>query len=203
MKSASLAALAAILVLPSATLACEAHDTAAKAASPSSSADITHVAMSTPAVDSMTTASNHAHSEGMAHAGDIMIEGFWARAMLPNQPVAGGFLTLTNGGDADDRIVKAVSPRAGRMELHEMLMEGDVMKMREVEGGIAIPAGQTVELKPGGLHLMFFDIAERFEEGQTVPVTLTFEKAGEVTLELPVKDMKAMQGGHASHGHGG
>ncbi|MCU0830571.1 MAG: DUF1775 domain-containing protein [Rhizobiaceae bacterium] len=158
-------------------------------------------------------ASSHSHGqagagETMAHIGDIMIEGFWARAMLPNQPVAGGFLTLTNGGDADDRILKAESPRAGRMELHEMAMEGEVMKMREMEGGIPIPAGATVELKPGGLHLMFFDIAERFEEGQTVPVTLTFEKAGEVTLELPVKDMKDMQGdgGHGSHGahqHGG
>lgn len=199
MKSASLAALAVALFLPSAALACEAHD-AAKAA------------MSTPAVDAMTTASNHAQGEmaheGMAHAGDIMIEGFWARAMLPGQPVAGGFLTLTNGGDTDDRILSAASPRAGRMELHEMLMEGEVMKMREVEGGIAIPAGATVELKPGGLHLMFFDIAERFEDGQTVPVTLTFEKAGEVTLELPVKDMKAMDGhggqaGHGAHGHGG
>jgi uncharacterized protein YcnI/copper(I)-binding protein len=151
----------------------------------------------------------HAHGHGATGAvaatsgetilGDLAIQGYWARAMLPNQPVAGGFLTITNQG-GDDRMIKAASPRAGRMELHEMVMKGDVMEMREIEGGIAIAAGATVELKPGGLHVMFFDIAERFEEGQTVPVTLTFEKAGEVTLELPVKNIKDMQG-HDMQGH--
>lgn len=186
-------ALTAALSLTANAIACEAHDAGSKSA------------MSTPAVDMMTTAGHDGVEH--VHAGDIEITGYWVRAMLPNQPVAGGFLTLANKG-ADDRIIKASSPRAGRMELHEMVMDGDVMKMREIEGGIAIPAGATVELKPGGLHIMFFDIAERFEEGQTVPVTLTFEKAGEVTLELPVKDMKEMQGmdhsqmDHSKMGHG-
>jgi periplasmic copper chaperone A len=185
------AAIGAAFLSPLPALACQAHDLAA-----------TH--MSSPAVDAMTTASSHVQA-GMAHVGAIMIEGFWARAMLPNQPVAGGFLTLTNGGDADDRLIKASSPRAGRMELHEMLMDGDVMKMREVEGGIAVPAGATVALEPGGLHLMFFDIAERFEEGQSVPVTLTFEKTGDVTIDLPVmaKPMQGHMGGHGAHSHGG
>jgi hypothetical protein len=199
----TLPAIALFAFAASPAYACPSHEKAADA----SSKPVIQTAMSKPAaaqasspgIDPIVTAG---HSDAAhAHAGDIMIEGFWARAMLPNQPVAGGFLTLTNAGDSDDRIIKAVSPRAGRMELHEMLMEGEVMKMREVNGGIAIPAGATVELKPGGLHLMFFDIAERFEEGQTVPVTLTFEKAGEVTLDLPVKDLKAMEG-EGGHQHG-
>jgi periplasmic copper chaperone A len=196
MRIVFIAAFAACLASSTPVFACEGHDVAQASKSQT---------MSKPAVDMMTTASSHSH-DGMAHVGDIMIEGYWARAMLPNQPVAGGFLTLTNGGETDDRIIKAVSPRAGRMELHEMAMEGEVMKMREVEGGIAVPAGATVELKPGGLHLMFFDIAERFEEGQTVPVTLTFENAGEVAIELPVKTMSMGEGGshnHGTHNHGG
>ena len=122
-------------------------------------------------------------------AGDLEITGYWARAMLPNQPVAGGFVTVTNTGAEDDRIIAASSPRAGRMELHEMVMDGDVMKMREKDGGISVPAGETVELKPGGLHIMFMEVGDRFEEGQTVPVTLTFEKAGDVTFDMPVKKM--------------
>ncbi len=146
----------------------------------------------------------HNHGAAMQSAevkfGDLTIKGFSTRAMLPNQPVAGGFLSITNAGSSDDRMIKASSPRAGRMELHEMTMEGEVMKMREVEGGVILPAGATVALKPGGLHLMFFDIAERFEKHQTVPVTLTFEKAGEITIDLPVMDAKAIEGGHK---HGG
>ncbi len=69
-------------------------------------------------------------------------------------------------------------------------MEGDVMKMRQLNDGIAIPSGETVELKPGGLHLMFFKVAEPFKEGATVNVTLTFEKAGAVDVVLPVASVK-------------
>jgi copper(I)-binding protein len=172
--------------------ACQGHDAAVQSTK-----------MSMPVVDPMTTAAMDVAET--VRAADIEITGFWARAMLPNQPVAGGFLTLANTG-ADDRLMTATSPRAGRVELHEMMMEGDVMKMRAIEGGIALPAGATVELKPGGLHIMFFDIAERFEEGQTVPVTLTFEKAGAVTLELPVMNMQDMDHSkmdHTKHKHGG
>ncbi|MGL4406009.1 MAG: copper chaperone PCu(A)C [Notoacmeibacter sp.] len=141
-------------------------------------------ALSVPAIDQIKTASM-VMAEPVV-LGDITIEGYWVRAMLPGQPVAGGFLKLTNKGGTDDRLVSASSPKSARMELHEMAMKGDVMEMREIAGGIIVPAGQTVELAPGGLHVMFFDIAETFKDGDTVPVTLTFEKAGEIELMLPV-----------------
>jgi periplasmic copper chaperone A len=160
---------AAILTLSPAN-ACEMHDAKAQ--------------ISTPAVDLIKTASMTMAEPVVL--GDLTIEGYWVKAMLPGQPVAGGFLSVTNKGSADDKLVSATSPKSGRVELHEMAMKGDVMEMRALEGGIAIPAGATVELAPGGLHVMFFDVAEAFNEGDLVPVTLTFEKAGTVELIVPV-----------------
>ncbi len=119
-------------------------------------------------------------------AGDLELTAGFTRAMLPGQPVGGGFVTITNKGGEDDKLVSATSAQAGEVQLHEMTMEGDVMKMRQLTDGIAIPAGQTVELKPGGLHLMFFKVTEPFKEGASVDVTLTFEKAGVVNIVLPV-----------------
>ncbi len=126
-----------------------------------------------------------------ATIGDIEITGAFSRATLPNAPVAGGFLTLTNKGTSDDRLIAANSPIAGEMQLHEMTMEGDVMKMRELPDGIAIPAGQTVMLQPGGLHLMFMRLNEPLVEGGTVPVTLTFETAGSITVEMGIAGVAA------------
>ncbi len=119
-------------------------------------------------------------------AGELELTAGFTKAMLPGQPVGGGFITITNKGGEDDKLVSATSDKAGEVQLHEMAMEGDVMKMRQLNDGIAIPAGETVELKPGGLHLMFFKVSEPFKEGETVNVTLTFEKAGAVDVALPV-----------------
>lgn len=118
-------------------------------------------------------------------AGALEISGGGVKAMLPGAKVGGGGLVIRNTGTTDDRLVSVTSPAAGRVELHEMTMVGDVMKMRPIEGGVALPAGETVELT-GKLHLMFMDVASAFAEGQTVPVTLTFEKAGNVDYVLPV-----------------
>ena len=118
--------------------------------------------------------------------GDLMLESGYSRAMLPGQPVGGGYVTIMNHGGTDDRLVSVSSPAAGRVELHEMAMENDVMKMRKIEDGIAVPAGATVELKPGSFHLMFFEVAKPFAEGDTVPVTFTFEKGGKIDAVLPV-----------------
>jgi uncharacterized protein YcnI/copper(I)-binding protein len=123
--------------------------------------------------------------------GDLNITAGFTKAMLPGQPVGGGFVTIANKGTSDDRLVSASSDRAGEVQLHEMAMEGDVMKMRQLPDGIPVPAGQTVELVPGGLHLMFFKVVEPFQEGQSVKVTLTFEKAGAVDVVLPVGPAKA------------
>ena len=119
-------------------------------------------------------------------AGDLVISAYWTRATLPNQKVGGGYLTIENTGDEGDRLTGVASPVTDRAEMHEMSVEDDVMTMRRIDGGLAIPAGETVAFEPGGYHLMFQDLAEGFVEGGSVSVTLQFEKAGEVTLALPV-----------------
>ena len=123
---------------------------------------------------------------GVTHLGPINISAPFTRATLPNAPVGGGFLTIENTGDTDDRLVSVTAKVSGDVQLHEMAMEGDVMKMRELPDGITIPAGETITLAPGGLHIMFMGLTQPFTEGQTVAVTLTFEQAGSVDMELPV-----------------
>ncbi len=118
--------------------------------------------------------------------GDLEISGGAVKAMLPGAKVGGGGFSIRNDGAHADRLISVESPAAGRVELHEMTMENDVMKMRKLDDGIAIPAGGTVELTTGGLHLMFMEVAKPFAAGETVPVTLTFEKAGKIDYVLPV-----------------
>ncbi|MCA2408091.1 DUF1775 domain-containing protein [Rhizobium leguminosarum bv. viciae 248] len=119
-------------------------------------------------------------------AGDLEISGGFAKAMLPGQPVGGGFFTVKNNSQADDRLVSVSSPAAGEVQIHEMVTKDNVMRMRQLKDGIAIAAGETVKLEPGNLHLMFQKVKTPFKQGDTVPVTLTFEKAGKVDLVLQV-----------------
>ncbi|MBW9057538.1 copper chaperone PCu(A)C [Agrobacterium pusense] len=130
-------------------------------------------------------------------AGNLEVSGGATKAMLPGQPVGGGYVTIMNGGDSDDKLIAVESSAAGRAEIHEMAMVNDVMKMRKLDEGIVIPAGQTVELKPGGLHMMFFDVKKPFAEGDKVPVTLIFEKAGKVDVILSAGAAKG--GGDHQH----
>ncbi|QHQ33850.1 DUF1775 domain-containing protein [Algicella marina] len=132
--------------------------------------------------------------------GDLAITAAFSRATLPNAPVGGGFLTVTNTGTEDDTLVAAASPAAGHMEIHEMSMQGDVMKMRELTDGLPIPAGETVELKPGGFHLMFMQLAAPLEEGTSVDVTLTFANAGEITVPFAIGAPNAREADHSGHG---
>ena len=124
----------------------------------------------------------------------IKIENAYTRATAPGQQVAGGFMKIENKGTAD-QLVSASSPVAGEVQLHEMSMDGNVMKMRQVKD-IAVPANGTVELKPGGYHLMFLNLKGPFNAGQTVPVKLKFAKAGEVEVKLPVNAVGAMHDKH-------
>jgi periplasmic copper chaperone A len=119
-----------------------------------------------------------------ATVGSIKIENAYTRATAPGQEVAGGFMKIENKGAAD-QLVSASSPAAGEVQLHEMAMEGNVMKMREVKS-IAVPAHGMVELKHGGYHLMFLNLKGPFNAGQSVPVKLKFAKAGEVEVKFPV-----------------
>ena len=135
----------------------------------------------------------HAGMDTTLVVGDLEISSAWARAMLPNQPAGGGYLIIANRGSEADRLVGGSSPVATKVEIHSMEVVNDVMTMRPVDGGLEIPAGGTVELKPGGLHVMFMGVATPFKDGDAVPVTLEFEKAGSVEITFPVR--KA-EGGH-------
>ena len=137
--------------------------------------------------------------------GDLTLSNPYSRASLPKSPVAGGFLTIANAG-ADDRLI-GVSADAisARGEIHDMKMEGDVMKMRELPDGLPIPAGETVELMPGATHLMFMELKQPLAAGEQIRVKLVFEKAGEVELPMNVvarDGAGAMQGGMEGAKHG-
>jgi len=129
--------------------------------------------------------------------GTLEIAHPWARATPPSAPSGGGYLTITNKGPTEDRLVSVKSPAAGAVQVHEMKMEGNVMRMREVEGGLAIPPGATVALAPGGFHLMMMGLKVPLKEGEKVPVTLVFQKAGSIDIELAVTAM----GAAPPHGH--
>lgn len=118
--------------------------------------------------------------------GDLVIGAATSR----ETPLAGGtgpgFLRIRNAGASDDRLLSATSPAVEAVEIHEMSMADGQMQMRALPDGVAIPAGATVELAPGGLHLMLIGVREPLAAGQTVPVALRFEKAGTVTVPLAV-----------------
>lgn len=129
--------------------------------------------------------------------GSLKIEDAKARATVPAQKMSGGFMKIENKGGAD-KLLAASSSVSKTMELHTMSMEGNVMKMREIKA-IEIPANGKVELKPGGLHLMFIDLKEQLKPGSTIKVKLKFEKAGEV--EVPFKVMSHPAHGEPGHDH--
>ena len=122
--------------------------------------------------------------------GDLDISGGYVRAMLPGQPVGGGYITIHNSGKAANKLTSVTSSAAGKVELHEMKMDGEIMKMREIKDGIAIPAGATVTLAPNTMHMMFKQVKTPFKKGGVVPVMLMFEKAGMIDLTLPVVSAK-------------
>ena len=116
-------------------------------------------------------------------AAQVKVEGAWARPTVPGQQGGGGFVTLTSAGA--DRLVGGSTTLAQRFELHTMAMKGDVMEMRQVDA-IELPAGKPVKLEPGGLHVMFIGLKQPLAIGSKVPVTLKFDKAGEVKVEFEV-----------------
>jgi len=119
----------------------------------------------------------------------------WARATAPGAQVAGGYMTIRNKSNVADRLLAASSPAAASVEMHVHVKEGEVIKMRQVQG-YDVPAGGSFELKPGGAHLMFLRIVRPFKEGEKIPVTLKFERAGDVKVEFHVGRL-----GAASHPH--
>lgn len=155
-----------------------------------------HLLGAVAAVATLTALPSAAQSE-------VQILHPWARPTVAGQSAGGGFLTL-RGAAAADRLVGGAAPAvAERVELHTMRMEGDVMRMREVSA-IDVPAGQTVELKPGGLHVMFMGLKAPLKDGDRFALTLRFEQAGEKTVEVQVS-MRPPAGATAmpAGGHGG
>jgi hypothetical protein len=132
--------------------------------------------------------------------GDLKIDHPWTRATPGGAKVAGGFMKITNTGSQPDRLIGGSAVPAGIFEVHEMRMEGNVMKMRALEKGIEIKPGQTVELKPGGFHVMFMDLNSPFKEGERIKGTLVFEKAGTIEVEYKV-EARGSSGGHGAHNH--
>ena len=125
--------------------------------------------------------------------GDLMIESPWARATAGR--AGGAFMMIHNAGNRGDRLISAESDMAGLVQLHTTLVEDGVMKMRQVEGGIEVPADGMAELKPGGFHVMMMGLTGPLEEGASFPVTLTFEQAGAVTIDVKVHAAGAMDAG--------
>ena len=134
-------------------------------------------------------------------AGALKIVHPWSRATPNGAKVAGGYLSVTNTGTEPDTLTGASLAAAGRAELHRMSMEGDVMKMAPVEGGLVIRPGETITLKPGGYHLMFLDLKASLRQGEMARGALTFEKAGSVPVEFEVEGIAAKAPSEA-HGHG-
>lgn len=130
-------------------------------------------------------------------AGDLVIDQAWSRATPGGAKVAGGYLTIENKGSAADRLVSATADVSGKVEIHEMSMDGGVMKMRMLEKGLPIEPGKTVKLAPGGYHIMFQELKSPLKEGDKLPVTLQFEKAGKVQVTFEVQGVGAKAPGDA------
>jgi copper(I)-binding protein len=118
--------------------------------------------------------------------GDIAIDAPWARAPSPTAEDGGGFLTLVNKGETADRLIAASSPAAARVEIHGIKVVGADLRMCALENGLALAPGATMTLKPRGYHLLLIGLRAPLEEGGRVPVTLVFEKAGSIDIELAV-----------------
>jgi periplasmic copper chaperone A len=121
----------------------------------------------------------------------LVITQAWSRATPGGAKIAGGYLTIANMGNVPDRLIGGSSDIAGKVEVHEMAMNNGVMTMRPLDKGLVIEPGKTVKLAPGGYHLMMFDLKSPLKQGDKVPVTLEFEKAGKVGLLLDVQGVGA------------
>jgi copper(I)-binding protein len=150
--------------------------------------------LATVAVVALSIGSANAHNYKL---GNLFIDHPWMRATPQGATVGAGYLLIRNRGKSSDRLVSASAPIAGKVEIHRMAVKDGVMAMRPVEGGITVGPGKSVELKPNALHLMFMELKEPLKEGENVPATLVFEKAGKVDVEFKVEPI----GTKAPHGH--
>jgi copper(I)-binding protein len=139
----------------------------------------------------LASAAAQAHDYNL---GDLKIQHPWARATAPSAPAGAAFLTVVNSG-ASDKLLKASADVAKVVELHTHIMDGQVMRMRQVPD-IDVAGGFETKLAPGGLHIMLIGLNAPLKEGTTFPLTLTFEKAGQVTVEVQVQGIAAKSATH-------
>jgi len=123
----------------------------------------------------------------------LRIDAPWARETAAGQRDGGGFMVITNDGSKADQLVGASSPASEEVQIHTVQLEQGMMRMRELPGGIPVPAAGRVELKPGSLHIMFIKLNHPLKAGEQVPVTLKFRDAGEKTVTFEVRSVAAMQ----------
>jgi periplasmic copper chaperone A len=138
---------------------------------------------------------------GAQSSGPISIEKPFSRATPGGSKAGAGYMTIVNKGGQADRLVSVSSPAAGKVEIHEMTMQDGVMKMRELANGLPIEAGKSASLAPHGTHLMMMDLKAPLKEGDKVPLTLNFEKAGKIEVTLDVQAIGAQQPGGGMHMH--
>jgi hypothetical protein len=126
----------------------------------------------------------------------------WAKPSLEGVKAGAAFFTVTNNGDADDKLLSAQSEAAETAELHAHILNADVVKMRKLDDGVTAPARATLKFEPGGLHVMLIGLKRKLAEGDKIPMTLTFEKAGPIAVEVNVEKGPAEpQGGGHGHQH--
>ncbi|MEE9313411.1 MAG: copper chaperone PCu(A)C [Rhizobiaceae bacterium] len=138
------------------------------------------------AVTSVLTTAVYAQS---VKVGDLTVSNPIARATPPGAKVGGGYITITNNGSAADRLIGGTASFAGKIEIHEMKVADGIMRMKEIEGGLEIPAGETVKLMPGGNHVMFMKLSDALKVDENRKVTLTFKNAGNVDVMFNVKSI--------------
>ena len=147
-----------------------------------------------------TPALAHEYTEG-----NITIDHPWSRPTPPGVPMGVGYMAITNHGDSDITFTSATTPRAKNVSIHESTMKDGTMSMRPLKDGLTVPAGETVELKPHGYHLMLEKLKGPLKEGESIPLTLTFEGAADMNVELNVEpldgDMQKKDNGMDHSGH--
>jgi periplasmic copper chaperone A len=135
-------------------------------------------------------------------AGDLVVSQAWSRATPGGAKIGGGYLTIENRGSTSDRLLGGSADVADKIQIHAMAMNNGVMTMRPLDNGLTIEPGKTVKLAPGGYHLMMLDLKSPLKQGDKVPVTLEFEKAGKVKLSLDVQGVGAQAPADAGHAGG-
>jgi periplasmic copper chaperone A len=130
----------------------------------------------------------------------IAVEQPWARATPAGAMTGAVYMTLTNKTKDADRLTAASSDAAAKVQIHEMAVVNGIMKMRQLVNGLAIPAGGSVTLKPGGYHVMLIGLKKQLVAGQTLSLTLTFAKAGNISITVPIQAIGATQSGNGGMG---